>query len=330
MNKSLLEFTGSLLLNSRYIISPYGISKKCPEGVITRLNNDVIYNNAVGDITVDYSKEDTLTVVNGMGVTLGDSIIGIAALHAIKIINPDIFIRVVRPENCPAYVNDVYNLASNVIDEIHYMPFDIKNLNHSGVTIDMGNQLYRDDFNRMEMHDFFIRNLGVSDHLDFSETKSNSWLQDCNVCHLDLGEYVLFTPNASTKIRSIPEKYHSKIITDLTREHGKKVFGFIDINHSNYVNISSKSRSTSDFISIIKNAQYLYTCDSSALHIAAGFNVPSTCIFTTIKPELRSIYYKRCHSVYAGSTLTAGVHSSDDEQLIDIIDKKLEVFYAHT
>ncbi|APV28423.1 TPA: glycosyltransferase family 9 protein [Klebsiella pneumoniae] len=328
MNKQLLEFTGSLLLDSKYIVSPYGISKKLPKGEITPLNYEVIHNNSISNITINYTTVKNLTIVNGMGVTLGDSIIGISALHNIKKINPGIKIRVIRPENCPSYVNELYHLAKSVIDEIYYMPYDISHLKDSDVIIDMGNQVYWEDFNRLEMHDFFLKSLGLN-YNDFSpEEKSNRWLQECIVEELDLGEYVLYCPNASTKIRSIPAKFHHKTISQLTKEYGKNVFGFIDINHENYTNIAATSKNTAAFISIIKNSKYIYTCDSSALHIAAGFNVPSTCIFTTVKPELRSIYYKDCHSIYIGNNLTEGIHNSEDEFLIKLIEKEFEVYHA--
>ncbi|VFS80699.1 Uncharacterised protein [Kluyvera cryocrescens] len=58
-----------------------------------------------------------------LGVTLGDSIVGISVLSAIKKKNPKIKIKLIRPETAPSYVEELYELASSVIDELHYMPF---------------------------------------------------------------------------------------------------------------------------------------------------------------------------------------------------------------
>lgn len=328
MDKQLLEYTGSLLLDSKFIVSPYGVGKFLPQGNIIPLQRPIIHNNAINKLTIDYSHANVLTIVNGMGVTLGDSVIGISALHAIKCLNPSISICVIRPEHCPDYVNDVYYLASNVINDVYFMPYDISRIKDAELTIDMGNQLYWDDFNVCEMHDFFIKNLGVNPDSVCSGIKSNSWLMEVDLEPLVFDDYVLLCPNASTKIRSIPSRFHHQIVSELGRAYGMKVVGFVDVMHDNYTNVSSISRNTTSYMSIIKHAKHVYTCDSSALHIAAGFNVPTTGIFTTIRPVFRSKYYKNCHSIYIGNRLTEGVHNSDDALLLKSINKEFEEFYA--
>ncbi|EKF62632.1 hypothetical protein B194_4511 [Serratia plymuthica A30] len=328
MDNSLLTYTGSLLLDGRYIVSPYGISKEQPGGDISPLSNSIVHNNSINKISVDYSKVKSLTVINGLGVTLGDSVVGISALHAIKNINPNIVIKVIRPENCPNYVNEIYTLTNNIINEIHFMPFDISKAAESELIIDIGNQLYWEDFNKWEMHDFFIRNLGLERSFIPVEFKSNSWLKNSTIDDVNLGEYILFCPHASTKIRSIPQQHHRKIISSLSDKFKVKVLGFSDVYHKNYTNITGLSKSTACFASIIKNAKYLYTCDSAALHIGAGFNIPTTCIFTTVKPEFRSLYYNNCESVYIGNDMTEGIHNSEDITLVNSICKEFEVYYA--
>ncbi|MBH2712883.1 hypothetical protein I5L07_21890 [Serratia marcescens] len=328
MNDNLLTYTGSLLLDGRYIVSPYGVGKDIPCGEISPLNYSIIHNNAISKISVDYSTVKSLTIINGLGVTLGDSVVGISALHAIKIFNPSIGIKIIRPENCPDYVNEVYTLAKHIIDDISYMPFDITSATDADLVIDIGNQLYWKDFNTLEMHDFFLRSLGIEHKHVSASLKINSWLNEAPIEDLNLGEYVLFCPYASTKIRSIPKKYHKKIISYLSDKFKVKVLGFSDISHDNYTNITSLSTNTTYFTSIIKNAKHLYTCDSAALHIGAGFKTPTTCIFTTVKPELRSLYYDNCTSIYIGNNKTEGIHNSENIFLLDLISKEFEGYYA--
>ncbi|WP_075202182.1 MULTISPECIES: glycosyltransferase family 9 protein [Serratia] len=328
MNNSLLTYTGSLLLDGKYIVSPYGVSKERPGGNILPLHIPTIHNNAINNISFDYAKVKSLTIINGLGVTLGDSVVGISALQAIKNINPNIVITVIRPENCPNYVNEIYTLTNNIINEIHFMPFDLSKATESDLIIDLGNQLYWEGFNNLEMHDFFLRSLGLErDHIP-AELKSNSWLKDAPLDDINLSEYTLLCPHASTKIRSIPQQYHKKIISELSDKFKMKVFGFSDVEHENYTNISELSKSTACFASIIKHAKHLYTCDSAALHIGAGFDIPTTCIFTTVKPELRSLYYTHCESVYIGNDETEGIHNSEDITLVNSISKEFEVYYA--
>lgn len=328
MNDNLLTYTGSLLLDGRYIVSPYGVGKENPCGKISPLKDSIIHNNAISKISVDYSKAKTLTIINGLGVTLGDSVVGISALHVIKKINPNIVIRIIRPENCPDYVNEVYTLAKHIIDDISYMPFEITRATDADLVIDIGNQLYWKDFNTLEMHDFFLRSLGIEHSQVSACLKINSWLKKAPLENLNLGEYVLFCPYASAKIRSIPRKHHKKIISYLSDKFRVKVLGFSDINHDNYEDITELSKSTTYFTSIIKNAKHLYTCDSAALHIGAGFKIPTTSIFTTVRPELRSLYYDNCTSIYIGNNKTEGIHNSENVFLLNLIDKEFEDYYA--
>ncbi|HHH3584244.1 TPA: hypothetical protein ACPZD3_004754, partial [Enterobacter hormaechei subsp. xiangfangensis] len=99
-------------------------------------------------------------------------------------------------------------------------------------------------------------------------------------------------------------------------------------DHPNFFNISNISSDTLSFAGIIKHACFLYTCDSSALHLGAGFNIPTRCIFTTVKPELRSLYYTKCESIYIGNNHTAGVHCSEDDYMLEVLNKEFEEFYA--
>lgn len=328
MKNSLLTYTGSLLLDGKYIVSPYGVTKEQLDGDISPLHMPTIHNNAINNISFDYSKVKRLTIINGLGVTLGDSVVGISALHAIKNINPNIIITVIRPENCPNYVNEIYTLTNNLINEIHFMPFDLFKTTESDLIIDMGNQLYWEGFNKLEMHDFFLKSLGLESNHIPAELKSNSWLKNASIVDINLSEYVLLCPHASTKIRSIPQQHHKKIISELSDKFKLKVFGFSDVEHENYTNISELSKSTACFASIIKHAKHLYTCDSAALHIGAGFDIPTTCIFTTMKPELRSLYYTHCESVYIGNDNTQGIHNSEDVSLVNLISKEFGVYYA--
>lgn len=48
-------------------------------------NSPEIYNSALYPFSVNYSEVEYLTVINGRGVTLDNSIIGISFLNAIKI-----------------------------------------------------------------------------------------------------------------------------------------------------------------------------------------------------------------------------------------------------
>jgi ADP-heptose:LPS heptosyltransferase len=83
---------------------------------------------------------------------------------------------------------------------------------------------------------------------------------------------------------------------------------------------------TADFIKAIAHAQHVYTCDSSALHVASGYDIPTTCIFTAINPVLRSRYYKNCKSIYIGDEITQNLHESEDPAIIEHVVSRFEAF----
>lgn len=324
---SLLKYTGSLLNDGQYITAPYDVSKEKPSGRLEILKEKCVLNQSINEFSIDYTSVKRLNVINGMGVTLGDSIIGIAVLHVIKKINPKIHITVIRPASALPYVEEIYKLATPIIDNIVYMPLDISLLTKDALNIDVGNQLFWPDFHTVEMHDFFCNNLGVEINGNYNNLLSNSWMNIISLDKFQFNDYVLFAPYASTKIRCIPEAFHAHVVDILHQRTGKKILGFADVKHPSYMNVRGLSRSTIDFITIIKNADFLYTSDSSALHVAAAFNVPTECVFTTINPELRTKYYPNCKSYYVGNEQISKIQNSEAPDAIRVVHKQFERFY---
>ncbi|EPY7234110.1 glycosyltransferase family 9 protein [Klebsiella pneumoniae] len=328
MKTELVENSGSLLENHTHITSSFDLSKGSNDGVITKLALDNVLNHSIKGFRKNYLNENNLNVINGMGVTLGDSIIGINALDCIKKINKNIQITLIRPATCHSYVEEIYSIASNLIDRLEYMPYDIKRLRRDAVNIDIGNQLYWHDFNNLEMHDFFLKNLGVDFESIPDNWKCNYWLKDSLPKDANnKNQYVLFCPKASTSLRSIPERFHYQIIDNLYTSFDLPVHGFSPITHPMYKDISKMCSNTADFIKAIAHAQHVYTCDSSALHVASGYDIPTTCIFTAINPVLRSRYYKNCKSIYIGDEITQNLHESEDPAIIEHVVSRFEAFY---
>ncbi|MEH9143728.1 hypothetical protein RAF69_26810, partial [Klebsiella pneumoniae] len=71
----------------------------------------------------------------------------------------------------------------------------------------------------------------------------------------------------------------------------------------------------------------LFNKASSALHVASGYDIPTTCIFTAINPVLRSRYYKNCKSIYIGDEITQNLHESEDPAIIEHVVSRFEAFY---
>lgn len=330
MKSDFIKHNGSLIKNLSYITSSFDLSKSTLDGMIDKLSRCNILNHSIKRFRKDYKSETKLNIINGLGVTLGDSIVGIGAIDCIKRLNKDIKISLIRPESCHAYVEELYSISKHLFERIEYMPYDINRLSHDAVNIDIGNQLYWKDFNEMEMHDFYLNNLGI-DYMDIPpEWKMNHWLQRVIKRNEKIEfKYAIFCPNASTKLRAIPEKHHYKIIDKLHATLQIPIFGFSSVEHPKFTNISDKCISTSHFIQAIANSSYVYTCDSSALHVAAAYDIPTTCIFTSIRPELRSRYYNHCTSIYIGDDETEHLHESDCTAIIKHVENKYKEYYEN-
>ncbi|WP_336707083.1 MULTISPECIES: glycosyltransferase family 9 protein [unclassified Cedecea] len=334
MNPSLQTFVGSLLQDEKTLVASYDLESLPFELKrslhLQALRQPGIHNYALRPFSLDYSQIQRLCIINGMGVTLGDSLIGIAALHAIKAINPKLHLTVLRPHTCQSYVEEIYRLAGNVIDELHFMPQELASLEGYDALIDAGNQLFREDFATQEMHDFFLRHLGIAPETVPEEIKANRWLRDGMPEQTSplQGRYILFNHRASTPLRDIPAAVLVDLVEHIYRQHGLPVAGFGKIDHPQCIDLSSHSRTTSDYIAIIRHASKVYTCDSSALHIAAAFEVPTTAYFNAIKPSLRAAYYPQCESVDLGTERSAFLHQSEDSELLKAIEDNYRRYLA--
>jgi ADP-heptose:LPS heptosyltransferase len=94
------------------------------------------------------------------------------------------------------------------------------------------------------------------------------------------------------------------------------VLGFHPISHLHYHDISSQSRDLDHFMVWVKNAQVVVGTDSAAIHIAAGFDVPSLAVFVSIDPMLRARDYPHCRVLDVRTALTDGLHESDDPSVV--------------
>lgn len=325
--KNTLRYSGSLTFNREFIVSPYDCEKIKTQNKLTPLCLKSVKNYSKKSFEIDFKKIKKLCIINGMGVTLGDSIIGLCCIDIIKKINPALSIKIIRPWSCKKYVNDIYKASNFLYDDIEFMPYAIGKIDTKAINIDIGNQLYWKDFNTLEMHDFFLRNLGVN-YKNKSLKKQNSFLKK-TIPHLcGKGErFSVFCPYASTKLRSIPEVYHKKIINKLIKKMKIPVLGFSKVEMPGYKFIGDITKNTIDFISIIAKSSYVYTVDSSALHIAAGFEVPTYCLFTSIRPELRSIYYPYCQANYIGFKEVENLHESDNRDILNLVNKSYEQIF---
>jgi hypothetical protein len=259
-------------------------------------------------------ESDTLHVLNGMGVSLGDSIIGMNALAWLKDRYPSLRIHLYRTPHAPAYVERLYQLASHIVEPVTYLPRPLEAIPEDAV--DLSDILYWPLFAREPMVDFFMRALGIALHTVPASAKANRWLSrlPLPVVHTPWSTcgYVLLCDQASTPLRSVPQEHAASMVDRIWQRYGLPVLGFHPIRHPRYRDISPHSQDLDHFIAWVQSASIVIGTDSSAIHLAAGFDVPTMAAFISIDPMLRVRDYPHCRVLDLRTALTDGLHESDD------------------
>src|SRR5580698_397976 len=107
---SALTNAGSLISPAGEIVASYDLEVTDTPALDYRDLAQVtgICNAARRPFSPDYAKQSRVHVINGMGVTLGDSIIGLTALSAIRSRHPSLEFVIYRPAHSPRYVKQLY------------------------------------------------------------------------------------------------------------------------------------------------------------------------------------------------------------------------------
>ncbi|MGK8204481.1 ADP-heptose--LPS heptosyltransferase [Burkholderia cenocepacia] len=307
-----LALPGTLLAPDGTLVAPYDLEHGSARAVghVPAAPALGLLHGAHRPFRLDYGRETQVHVINGMGVTLGDSVIGLTALVALRDAHPHLRFTLYRPTRAPRYVEALYGLAAGVVAPTRTLPYRADALPPQTPRIDVGNHLYWPAFARQPMIDFFLDALGADPAAVPASAKRNRWLARLALPALPSTwrrPYVLFCPHASTAVRSVPPALHAPLVARLAQRYGLPVVGFGPVAHPAYVDVSADAvGDTARFIAWIKGASMLFAPDTAALHLADGFDVPTLACFTTIEPALRVRDYPHC--VPVALDVPAGLH----------------------
>lgn len=327
----ILFFPGSLISSTGEVVAPYDLESGDPvqgEYCAAACHSRVRNANSK-PFRLDWEAASTVHVLNGMGVTLGDSIVGLTAIAAIKRQFPNICIRLYRPGRAPQYVEALYSLAAGVVvDECVRLPCALDRIPPGEPIVDVGNHLFWTRFAQEPMIDFFLDALGIEPTAIPSSHKRNGWLQTLpQAPGRSPGHpaaYALFSPAASTPLRAIPTPYWTRLVDSIDRAYGLPVLGFGRVEHPAYTDISDASRTTADFIGWVRDAAFVMTGDSAALHVAAGFDVPTTAFFSSVGPGLRARDYPLCDSIAIDVPSLRGLQASSRDADLRVLDRAFQ------
>ncbi|KVF71707.1 ADP-heptose--LPS heptosyltransferase [Burkholderia sp. FL-7-2-10-S1-D7] len=294
-----LAHPGTLLAPDGTLVAPYDLEHGGgpAEGHVPAAPALGLLHAARQPFRLNYDRMTDVYVINGMGVTLGDSVIGLTALAALRAMHPGLRFTLFRPARTPRYVDALYALAADVVAPSRALPCAADALPAHAPCIDLGNHLYWPAFARQPMIDFFLDALGADPAMVPAAAKRNRWLARLRLPALPAEwrrPYVLFCPTASTAVRSVPPALHATFVERLAQRYGLPVVGFGPVAHPAYVDVSRDAADTARFIAWVEGASMLFAPDTSALHLADGFDVPTLACFTTIGPALRVRDYPHC------------------------------------
>ncbi|MDG0025290.1 ADP-heptose--LPS heptosyltransferase [Trinickia sp. Y13] len=309
---------GSLLSPLGELVAPYDLeSGDASLAGYRPATADPRINNAnARAFRLDWETLSAVHVVNGMGVTLGDSIIGLTAIAAIRHRFPSLRVHLYRPKRAPAYVEALYALSTGrIVDTCQCLPRAIGGgLPGREAIVDVGNHLFWRGFSREPMVDFFLDALGMDPASVASSQKRNNWLRRLPLTDASprtvSRPYALFSPSASTSLRSIPSSQWARLVDLIHRTYGLPVLGFGQVDHPVYRDVSEQSATTAAFLGWVSGAAFVMTGDSAALHIAAGFDIPTTAFFSSIEPDLRAKDYPMCQSISLDVPSLRGLQAS--------------------
>jgi hypothetical protein len=319
-----LTYAGSLLSARGEIVAPYDL--EVSGEAVAGFSPLPVHHAAHAPFNADFANISRVHLINAFGVTLGDSIIGLTALFALKRLHPHLAFTIYRPARAPRYVQRLYELASPLSGDVVELPVPLASLPGDALKIDIGNHLYWPRFAWMPMIDFFLWAMGVNPGDVPAHDKQNRWLRELPLPAVSSDPYVFLCATASTPVRSIPEPVRAKIVERMWDAFGLPVLGSGPVDHPRYVDISPQSPDTADFFAWVRHARHLVTSDTAALHVAAGFDVPATAIFTTIAARLRARDYPHCVPIELGLPHLQGVHASAHDGDLDALGRAYRTY----
>jgi len=260
-------------------------------------------------------------LLNGMGVALGDAIVGLSVLSALRMRLPARRIVLHPARHAPASVQQLLALVPGC--EIQPLPLKASDIPADAALIDLGDFAYWPSFGGLAMHDFFALALGL-DGLP-EAARRNAWLADLQLPPLPAEwqqtPFVLFAPLSSSPLRTLSPELQLELVELASAHYGLPVLGFSEITHPRYHCVAAHSRDTTQFLSWIRAARVLVSTDSAAVHAAAGFGVPTLAGFTCIAPGLRVAGYPRCTTLDLRRPELDGLHFSEDPALVALAEQ---------
>ena len=246
-------------------------------------------------------KVERLAILNGFGRSLGDSLVGLQALHALQglglLPKPVLF----REDHGRTMVNQLYPLAIDFAD-VAVMPEAAGSqaiLQDFDTVIDIRDFAFDPSFRGVSMIDYFLDRLGTDPAAIPAPLKRNLWLasraQPLGARKLP-ARYVLFCPGSSMALRDMPETVQNRLL-DLLRKLQTDPIVTQGQPYGSRVIASPSLSAIGDLFGLVAGATCIVSTDTAMVHLADAFSIPCLAFFTTHRAEWRMRDYPLCTAV---------------------------------
>lgn len=250
-----------------------------------------------------------LTVINGFGMTLGDSVIGLSALSAALssgALGSRRPLLVRKPLFGRRLVNALYRLAAPFAD-VAWLPYRAEARFPYETRVTMREFAFDPAFRGVSMVDFFLRRLGVDPSAITSAQKRNRWLARRLVPRKPAGvpdRYVLVCPRSAIPLRTMPGAVHERILADLLALQPLPIVTQARprIPDTRLVYCPA-CRSLAELAGLLRAATLIISTDTGVIHLADAWSVPTLAFFVTHDPAWRVRDYPCCSAVRLPSAL---------------------------
>jgi len=251
-------------------------------------------------IALEWAAFQSVYLINGMGIALGDNIVGLSIAWALKCAQPYLHLTLLQAMHLPQAVTGLHELRASWL-ETRRLPLPLASIPDDALLIDLADFAYWPGFADQSLHAFFARALGFEDGSLDPATLGNRWLRALSLPQLPPpwaeSTYVLLAPLSSSPLRDIPPDVQLQLAEQAWQRYHLPIASFVPLAHPAVHDIGPLAPDTAHFLAWIRGAEMLVSTDTAAIHVAAGFDVPTLAGFVCVDPALRVATYSHCHAL---------------------------------
>ncbi|MGH7068785.1 MAG: glycosyltransferase family 9 protein [Acetobacteraceae bacterium] len=251
-------------------------------------------------------------------MTLGDGVIGLTALAAARAAGAledrrPVLVR--KPLFGRRLIHQLYAAATPLADTT-WFPYRADQPRPIEERIDMREFAFNPAFRGVAMIDFFLSRLGADPTKIAAEAKRNLWLartlRPRRPPFLPR-RYVLVCPRAAMALRSMPRVFYGKVLTDLLALQDLPIVsqGRPPLPNDRLLYCPSVA-SLGELAGLISRSQLIVSTDTSMVHLADAFSVPTLAFYVTHRPEWRARDYPFCQTIHVPAELPPALEFARD------------------